>query len=261
MNILEKIIAHKKPLLEQQKKAVPLTALKNSPYFDRPVLSLKQALSQSDNGGIITEFKRRSPSKPDINLKADLTSITAGYQAAGAAALSILTDMHFFGGRNADILQVRDQINIPVLRKDFMFDPYQIYEAKSLGADAVLLIAEVLSTAQVARLSALAKDLGLEVLMETHSVEQLDKITKDVDIVGINSRNLKTFEVSIQNSIKMAKAIPSEKLKISESGIRSVQDVKNLQAHGYKGFLIGELFMQTDNPSFTCHQFIKALKK
>ncbi len=257
MTILEKIIARKKPLLAQQKKAVSIDRLKQSSYFNRLAISLKKALSQPGSSGVIAEFKRQSPSKPAINLTADLISVTAGYQKAGAAALSILTDTHFFGGRNTDILQVRKNIKIPILRKDFIFDPYQIYEAKSIGADAILLIAEILSATQIADFAALAKDLNLEVLMETHDEDNLEKITKDVDIVGVNNRNLKTFEVSLENSIRISEAIPDNKLKISESGIRSPQDINKLRAYGYQGFLIGEMFMKTSQPELTCQQFIQ----
>jgi len=259
MNILEKIVAYKRPFVEQQKQAVPVEMLMQSIHFQRQTISLKTALTRLDNSSVIAEFKRRSPSKPEINLKADIKEVTRGYQNAGAAALSILTDKHFFGGHPQDILKVRDQIDIPILRKDFMFDPYQIYEAKSLGADAVLLIAEVLTKAQVAELSALAKDLGLDVLLETHTEDQLEKITEHIDIVGINNRNLKTFKVSIENSLALVQKLPLSIVKISESGIQSTEDIKILRQAGYQGFLIGELFMKTRQPAQTCKKFIEEI--
>jgi len=260
MNILEKIVAYKRPFVEQKKQTVPIEILMQSVHFQRQTISLKTALTRADSSGIIAEFKRRSPSKPEINLKADIKKITLGYQDAGAAALSILTDTHFFGGHPQDILKVRDQIDIPILRKDFMFDAYQIYEAKSLGADAVLLIAEVLTKVQVAELSALAKDLGLDVLLETHTAGQLKKITEHIDIVGVNNRNLKTFKVSIENSVAMAQKLPTDVVKISESGIQSADDIKILRQAGYQGFLIGELFMKTKQPAQTCKKFIHEIK-
>ena len=259
MNILEKIIAYKKPLLERQKQEIPVAVLQDTPAFHRKTISLKQALTQPESSGIIAEFKRKSPSKPNINLTADVQEVTKGYEQAGAVALSILTDTHFFGGTNQDIVKVREQVNIPILRKDFMFDPYQIFEAKSIGADAVLLIGEVLSETQVSELASLAKQLGLDVLLEVHSAEVLHKITADVDIIGVNNRNLKTFEVSIQNSIQMAKYLPDDMVRISESGIHHPQDIKVLKNAGFQGFLIGELFMKTSEPGQACRQFIKEI--
>ncbi len=260
MNILEKIIAYKKPLVTEKKVKEPVAALRESAYFNRKPFSLKQALADMDSSGIIAEFKRKSPSKPAINLGASVKEVTKGYQEGGAAALSILTDEHFFGGKIQDIMQVREQINIPILRKDFIFDPYQVYEAKSIGADAILLIAEVLSKEKILELSSLAWQLRLEVLMEIHSTEQLSKISPFIDIIGVNNRNLKTFETSIQNSIELAPEIPNDVLRISESGIHSVQEIQSLQSVGYKGFLIGEQFMKTQDPANTCRNFIQEIK-
>ncbi len=261
MDILQKIIAHKKPLLDQQKWQVSIENLQNSRFFKRSTLSLSEALKQPDSSGIIAEFKRRSPSKPAINLTADVQKVTTGYQQAGAAALSLLTDTHFFGGKNLDIEQIRDFINIPILRKDFIFDAYQVYEAKSIGADAILLIAEVLSKDEILKLAKLANELGLEVLLEIHSASQLDKLNPYINVLGINNRNLKTFEVGIDNSIQIAGKLPDDIVKISESGIRSPEDVKRLRAYGFQGFLIGENFMKTAAPEEACRNFIDEINK
>jgi len=260
MDILQKIIAHKKPLLEQQKLQVSIENLQNSRFFKRSTLSLSVALKQPDSSGIIAEFKRRSPSKPAINLTADVQKVTTGYQQAGAAALSVLTDTHFFGGKNLDIEQIRDFINIPILRKDFIFDAYQIYEAKSIGADAILLIAEVLSKDEALQLSKTAHELGMEVLLEIHSESELDKLNPYINVLGVNNRNLKTFEVSINNSIQISGKLPNDIVKISESGIRSPEDVKRLRAYGFQGFLIGESFMKAPVPEEACKRFIEQIK-
>ena len=256
MDILQKIINYKKPLLEQQKRQIPIEALQIHPYFKRKSLSLSNALTKPDSSGIIAEFKRRSPSKPAINLTADVQQVTTGYQKSGAAALSVLTDTHFFGGKNLDIEQIRDFINIPILRKDFIFDTYQVYEAKSIGADAILLIAEVLSKDEILQLAKTAHELGMEVLLEIHSTSQLDKLNPYINVLGINNRNLKTFEVSIDNSIQIAGKLPEDINKISESGIRSPEDIKRLRTYGFQGFLIGESFMKTPAPEQACRDFI-----
>ncbi len=256
MDILQKIINYKKPLLEQQKRQIPIEALQIHPYFKRKSLSLSNALTKPDSSGIIAEFKRRSPSKPAINLTADVQKVTTGYQKSGAAALSVLTDTHFFGGKNLDIEQIRDFINIPILRKDFIFDTYQVYEAKSIGADAILLIAEVLSKDEILQLVKTAHELGMEVLLEIHSTSQLDKLNPYINVLGINNRNLKTFEVSIDNSIQIAGKLPKDIIKISESGIRSPEDIKRLRTYGFQGFLIGESFMKTPAPEQACRDFI-----
>ncbi len=260
MNILQKIIAYKKPLLEQRKRKTPLAELQKSRFFNRKNISLSGALTRPGSSGIIAEFKRRSPSKPAINPAADPVRVTTGYQQAGAAAISVLTDTHFFGGNNVDIEQIRSLIKIPILRKDFIFDPYQVYEAKSIGADAILLIAEILSKNEVFNLAKLANELGLEVLLEIHSVSQLEKFNQYIDVLGVNNRNLETFEVSIEHSIAISNELPETVVKISESGIRSPEDIKRLQSYGFQGFLIGESFMKTGNPGEACKRFIEQIK-
>ncbi len=256
MNILEKIIAYKKPVLAKKKQQIPLDKLKESTFFGREIISVSERFKQPTATGIIAEFKRRSPSKSAINLNADVLEVATAYERAGATALSVLTDEHFFGGNIDDIKQIRNHINIPILRKDFIFDEYQIYEAKSIGADFILLIAEVLSKQRVMDLAKTAHDLNLEVLLEIHSEEQLPKINKYIDLLGINNRNLKTFEVSIQNSINLINKVPGHLIKVSESGIKKPDNISLLRANGFQGFLIGESFMKTVNPGEALQSFI-----
>jgi indole-3-glycerol phosphate synthase len=260
MNILEKIIVHKKPILKERKKKISILDLEKSIYFNREVISFKKHLTQKNSTGIIAEFKRKSPSKPSINLNANIEKITSGYEQFGASGLSVLTDEYFFGGNKKDISSIRPNINIPILRKDFIFDTYQVFEAKSMGADAILLIAEVLSKNEIETLSKTAKQLGLEILMEIHTEDQLDKLNPYIDLVGVNNRNLKTFEVSLDNSIRIVDNIPNHLIKISESGIKSPKDIKLLKKHGFQGFLIGEQFMKKEHPQAYFLEFVNKLQ-
>lgn len=259
MNILEKIVAHKKQEVADRKSLFPTKLLENSIYFKTPVVSLKKYVRRADKSGIIAEFKRRSPSKGDINPHAKVEQVSIGYMQAGASALSVLTDTHFFGGKNEDLIEARKYNFCPILRKDFIIDEYQIIEARSIGADVILLIAECLTTEEVKRLSKFAKDLGLEILMEIHSAQQIEKINSNIDLVGVNNRNLETFEVSIENSLNLINQLPKDIAKISESGIHNPADIKKLKAAGFDGFLIGERFMKTANPAKACQQFIKSI--
>lgn len=259
MNILEKIIAYKKPILEKRKNQVSIDDLTNSIYFDKEIISFTKHLTAKNSTGIIAEFKRKSPSKSEINLDANINTITSAYQKYGASGLSILTDEYFFGGNKEDVKIVRPNINIPILRKDFLFDPYQVYEAKSIGADAILLIAEVLSKEKITELSNVANQLGLEVLMEIHTEDQLDKLNDNINMLGVNNRNLKTFEVSIENSIKIVDKIPNQFVKISESGIKTPSDIIKLKNNGFQGFLIGEQFMKNEYPDTYFSEFVTAL--
>ncbi len=209
--------------------------------------------------GIIAEFKRRSPSKGDINTRADAATVTKGYADAGASGLSILTDEQFFGGSSADLIAGREANQIPVLRKDFIVHDYQVYEARAIGADVILLIAECLEADQLRSLAKTAKSLGLEVLMEIHSGDQLAKLCPEVDVVGVNNRNLKNFEVSVQTSIDLFDQIPSEFLKISESGINNPQTIQELKQVGFQGFLIGEYFMSDPQPQQRFVEFVQSL--
>ena len=256
MNILEKIIAAKKPQIDKLKESLPVSQLEKSVYFERNTLSLPEFILVK-SPGIIAEFKRKSPSKPNINLVADPKIITKEYEKAGASALSILTDELFFGGKNTDISSVRNEIEIPILRKDFIFDEYQVLEAKSIGADAILLIAAVLSKEEVKKLARLASSLNLSVLLEVHQEEELEKLCEGIDVVGVNNRNLKSFEVSLENSLEIVDKIPAEFVKISESGIKNIEDIEFLFQAGFQGFLIGESFMKNNDPAAELQKWVK----
>lgn len=260
MNILDKIVAHKKEEIAKRKTLYPVELLEQSIYFKTPVVSMKKYLLREDKTGIIAEFKKRSPSKGDINPYAKVEEVSIGYMQAGASGLSVLTDEKFFGGKNADLSEARKFNFCPILRKDFIIDEYQLVEAKSIGADTVLLIAECLEKGQLKNLADQAKQLGMEVLMEVHSIGQLDKLCDSIDIVGVNNRNLETFEVDIATSLELAKAIPSDFIKISESGISSPDSIITLQDAGFNGFLIGEAFMKTADPAKACLHFIQEVE-
>jgi indole-3-glycerol phosphate synthase len=259
MNILERIIESKKAEVSRKKIEQPVYELENGNLFTRPTLSLKQFLNDPARTGIIAEFKRRSPSKGIINDKADVIEVTKAYAENGASCLSVLTDEYYFGGSNEDLIKAR--INeIPLLRKDFIIDEYQITEARSIGADVILLIAACLTPGEIKRLAAFAKSLKLEVLLELHTADELEHICEETEIIGINNRNLKTFEVDIERSLRMAERIPADKIKIAESGISSVENILLFKQHGFKGFLIGENFMKARNPTIAFADFVKQLK-
>jgi indole-3-glycerol phosphate synthase len=260
MHILDKIVAHKKKEVENKKGLYPLRLLEQSIHYQSEPVSLSEYILREDKSGIIAEFKRRSPSKPEINLYADVESVTLGYMQAGASALSVLTDNHFFGGSNKDLTTARTYNFCPILRKDFIIDPYQISEARSIGADAILLIAEILTKQEVDLLAKYARDLKLEVLMELHSEEQLDKISDHVDLIGVNNRDLKNFITDIDFSVRLYDQLPDDKVKISESGIKSLDDIIKLKSVGYNGFLIGEQFMLHADPGKACKSLIDSLK-
>ena len=259
MNILEKIVAHKRREVAERKELYPVRLLEKSIYFHTPVVSLVKYVLRPDKSGIIAEFKRRSPSKGPINLYASVEQVSIGYMQAGASALSVLTDREFFGGRNEDLVEARRFNFCPILRKDFVIDEYQLFEARSIGADAVLLIAECLSSAEVRHLASRAAELGLEVLMEVHSAAQLSKLCPGVDLVGVNNRNLENFTVSLENSLALADLIPPEMVRISESGLSDPVDVLRLRQSGFQGFLIGEHFMATADPAKACNLFVQQL--
>lgn len=261
MNILDKIIEAKKAEIAHQKSVVSIEILKAIPDFDRECISLKNNLLKKDSSGVIAEFKQQSPSKGIINASAKVEEVTRGYADAGAACLSVLTEPKFFGGSQANLIKAREtNPEIPILRKDFMIDPYQLVEAKAYGADLILLIAECLGKEQAEMLAKEAKSLGMEVLMEIHNEEELAKLNDFVDIVGINNRDLRTFEVDIETSVRLGKMIPDRFVKISESGLSGAKEIHYLRENGFKGFLIGETFMKTDNPGEACRKFIEELK-
>lgn len=257
-DILSEIIANKRFEVDLQKQSISLEQLQNSLENTVKQRSLKEAL-KSSSSGIIAEFKRRSPSKGWINRKAQAEDIVPGYANAGASAVSILTDEKFFGGNLKDIKDARPLIDIPILRKDFIVDEYQLYQAKIIGADAVLLIAAALKKEELHALAAKAHELGLEVLLEIHSVEELKYINANMDVIGINNRNLGTFFTDVENSFRLAEQLPSDAVLVSESGISDPATVKRLQKAGFKGFLIGENFMKTGNPELALKSFIEDL--
>lgn len=261
-DILDEIIAHKRIEIAAQEQNVPISFLeelleKNDDMAK--VHSMKASLAASATG-IIAEFKRRSPSKDWINRDADAKVIPASYQQAGASALSILTDEHFFGGGLRDIRAARPTVSLPILRKDFIISRYQLLQAKAAQADAVLLIAAALSKEECSTLACEAHKLGLEVLLEMHHEGELDYVNEYVDMAGINNRNLGTFHTDVENSFRMAEKLPADILKVSESGISNPQTVKLLRQEGFRGFLIGETFMKTANPGNTLSTFIKELE-
>lgn len=259
MNILEAIIARKKVEVEERKASTPVEVLRQSELYARPRFSLKQFLLDENRTGIIAEFKRRSPSKGSINEHADVVEVTNAYANNGASCLSVLTDELFFGGSTDDLIKAR--INqIPILRKDFIIDEYQIEEAKSMGADVILLIAACLTSDEVKHLAAYAKQLGLEVLLELHAENELEHVCNETEIIGINNRDLKTFKVDIERSLRMAEQIPAGKLKVAESGISSIENILLFKKHGFKGFLIGENFMKEENPGEAFGKFVNELK-
>ena len=260
MNILETIIAKKKLEVEERKKSKSIAELEHEPFFKNKVIDFKKYLSREDKSGIIAEFKRKSPSKGIINNSSTVTEVTTAYTKYGASGLSILTDKSFFGGSLDDLLE--STINeVPLLRKDFIIDKYQLVESKAFGAEVILLIAACLQINEVKSLAAFAKDLGLNVLLEIHNELELEHICDDVDVVGVNNRDLKTFSVDIHRSIELGKKIPGDKIKISESGIDDVATIRLLRQHGFRGFLMGEKFMKEKDPGEAFKNFVEELNQ
>jgi indole-3-glycerol phosphate synthase len=255
-DILSEIVANKRFEVDLQKRTVTEEVLQDHLAVVPPCRSLRQALLDSPTG-IIAEFKRRSPSKGWISEHANPAEVVPSYAKAGAAALSILTDTKFFGGSLGDVKAVRSLVGIPILRKDFIVDEYQLYQAKLVGADAVLLIAAVLPYDEFRALLSAAHRLNLEVLLEIHGEDELRYVSPDVDVVGVNNRNLGTFFTDVDNSLRMAELLPSDIVAISESGISDVPTMLRLRRAGYRGFLIGESFMRGKNPAKVLQQFAK----
>ncbi len=257
MDVLEKIVLEKKKEVAAHKQNTPVAELEKSDGFQRQGISLRQRLQQATPFGIISEFKRKSPSKGIINDKADVVDTTKGYQAAGASGISILTDTPFFGGTYEDLLRARKHLDVPVLRKDFIVDEYQVVETKAMGADVMLLIAACLQRDEIEKLAKLAHTVGLEVLLEIHSEEEYDEsLMPYIDILGVNNRNLKTFETTIRTSLNLAEKLPADIVKISESGLKSIDDLHTISAAGYHGFLIGEQFMKHADPAGELSAFL-----
>lgn len=260
-SILDTITAAKREEVALSRKSVPQEVLRSSPLFLRKCNSLKDNILLPGASGIIAEFKQKSPSKGVINASAVVEDVVSGYAAAGASGVSVLTDFPFFGGTLENLRKARMACpELPLLRKDFMIDEYQLVEAKASGADVVLLIAACLSKLQAQVLAGKARELGLEVLFEIHGEEELKLIPEHADFVGVNNRNLKTMKVSLETSFHLASLIPERFVKISESGISTPEDVIKLKAAGYRGFLIGENFMKTSDPVIACKEFIMKLK-
>ncbi|WP_077400522.1 indole-3-glycerol phosphate synthase TrpC [Cellulophaga omnivescoria] len=259
MDILEKIVLDKRKEVALRKTLIPVSQLEASVLFNRPCNSLAVALKNSSSG-IIAEHKRRSPSKAVINNSLSVQDVATGYQNAGVCGMSVLTDGKYFGGSLDDLLTARAAVQMPLLRKEFIIDEYQILEAKAYGADVILLIAAILTREEIKRFSEFAKSLNLDVLLEVHNDEELHKsIMPSLDMLGVNNRNLKTFTVSLDTSKSLSELIPNDFVKVSESGISNIDAIKELQPYGYKGFLIGENFMKTDNPGDSATNFIKSL--
>jgi indole-3-glycerol phosphate synthase len=259
MNILDTIVARKKVEVEEAKKKRSVAQLKQGPFFKKDSLSLKKYILDASKTGIIAEFKRRSPSKGIINDKVTVDEVTKAYARYGASGLSVLTDVDFFGGSLDDLLAARVN-DVPLLRKDFIIDEYQLVEAKAFGADVILLIAACLSPQEVKSLAQVAKGLGLEVLLELHDESELEHICKEVDLVGVNNRNLKTFTVDLEHSVRLAEKIGDSYVKVAESGISDVKNIHYLKGYGFNGFLIGENFMRQEDPGTAFKNFVAELK-
>lgn len=257
MTLLDKIVVSKRAEVADSKQRTPEKQLVSAPLFGRTPYSMRDFLLDPARSGIIAEFKRASPSKGVINGTAEVSAVTKGYVAAGASALSVLTDTPFFGGTHTDLAIARAANSIPILRKDFMIDAYQVVEAKAMGADIILLIAAILTPAEVKTLAQLAKSLGLNVLLEVHNREELERsLCDELDAVGVNNRNLADFSVSLQHSYDLVSRIPDTFLKISESGISDTKTISDLKAAGFDGFLIGENFMRTADPGLAMRDFV-----
>lgn len=261
MNILDKIIHSKIREVAEKKKYLPAMSLEKSKNFAASTISLKQGLRTSGKSGIIAEFKRRSPSSGIINAEADISDVCGKYEKAGVSAISILTDNEFFGGSLSDLEKITLSKRVPLLRKDFIIDEYQVIEAKAAGADAILLIAAALDKTKLNTLHRLAFSLGMDVLVEVHSLNCLDKIPADTELAGINCRDLKSFTFDNDSFQKLVSLLPESTLKIAESGITSPEQLLQLRKYGFDGFLIGSLFMKSGDPGEKCIQFIKDVNK
>ena len=258
IDILQTIVAHKRIELARQEEAVSLDSLIKQLDTLRPSRSMKQSLADSPTS-IIAEFKRRSPSKGWIAQEADPAVIVPGYERAGASGISVLTDQEFFGGTLDDLHAVRPLIQLPVLRKDFIVSPYQLFQAKQVGADVVLLIAAALTVEECKSLGKLAHQLQMEVLLEIHAEKELDYLHEYVDLLGVNNRNLGTSHTDVEYSFRLAQKLPKEYLWVSESGISQPETIRQLRKAGFRGFLMGERFMKTSSPEQALSDFLHAV--
>lgn len=259
MNTLTKIVSAKRIFAAEQKELFPAKLLERSIYFETKTVSLKEYILRKDKNGIIAEIKKQSPSKGIINKYADVEKTSIGYMQAGASAISVLTDAPFFGGKNEDLTTARIHNFCPILRKDFIIDEYQIVEAKSIGADAILLIASILTKEEVFNFTKLAQQLDMEVLLEIHSKEELEKISSLNNIIGVNNRDLKSLSIDLSTTQLLFPYISSFEVKIAESGIENATDASELRSIGYNGFLIGSQFMKHSRPHLACKNFIDEL--
>lgn len=259
--MLKEIIENTQKRLALNKELFPIKLLENSIFFDSKCVSLSHYITRKDKCGIIAEFKRKSPAKGIINQYVDVRQTTIGYMQAGASALSVVTEKDYFMGQIEDLTITRNANYCPILRKDFIIDEYQVIETKSIGADAILLIAACLEKSELKKLYQLAKSLDLEVLIEIHNKDELGKLPEDDMILGVNNRELKTMNVNIQTSVDMAALLPTGFIWVSESGLNTVDDIKKLKNIGYSGFLMGEHFMKTPDPAETLKQFVNKLKE
>ena len=261
MSILNIILEHKRKEVEEAKSIAPTKLLEKSIYFNSQPISLESYLKREDRVGIIAEIKRKSPSTGFINGQIDIERLSIGYMQSGASALSVLTDYRFFGGQIKDLETARKFNYCPILRKDFIIDEYQVIESKSIGADCILLIAACLSPQQCKKLAQLAQKLGMEVLLEIRTREEIEThLNPYINIIGVNNRNLKTFETHIQKSIELSSYLPNDIVRISESGITSASQIQELQEYGYHGFLIGGYFMKHEEPDRACMNLIHNCK-
>lgn len=257
--VLDTIVTGLRQSLPEQEARVPIPQLQTSPHYNVPCLSLVDYLTRPDKNGIIAEFKRASPSRGTYRLDADLSETTRGYMQAGCSGLSILTEPHHFQGSLEDLRLARRLHLCPILRKDFMLEPYQVHEARAAGADVILLIAALLDKSKVAEMVGLAHDLGMEVLFECHGVEDLDLWRPDIDMIGVNSRNLSTLDMDPDRFETMAPDLPSDSVWVAESGLRGGQDIAAARALGYSGFLIGDAFLRTSLPHRECLRIAREL--
>lgn len=258
MNMLEQIVNRKYQEVKKRRVHYSGSVLEKSNFFRRKPLSLKNAIMTEASSGVIAEFKRRSPSRGIINESASAGKICTGYLAAGSSAVSVLTDQEFFGGSMDDLTEVRSMVNCPVLCKDFIIDEYQVIEARASGADAVLLISDILPPDRIDKLFRFIHSLGMEALIEVHNKKHLSSIPQDAGLIGINSRDLGTFDVSLSHSLELADLLPGNVVKVAESGIKTIEDYSNLKKAGFNGFLIGELFMSSADPAERCKSFIES---
>jgi len=259
MHKLQEIVLAKRKQVKEDKQLFPLEIIERSIYFERECVSLKEYIGRKDKIGIIAEIKKKSPALGAINLEIKVEKLAAGYTQEGASALSVLTDMKFFGGCNSDLIVARGNTSIPILRKDFVIDEYQVMEAKSIGADAILLIAAILTKEEIKQFTDLAHKLGMEAILEVHAEHELEKIYEKADVIGVNNRNLETMKIDIATSRSMAKLIPEGFIKISESGIENPEIVLELKNFGYNGFLIGSYFMKHAEPDKALADFIRQI--